>query len=110
MKAGGAVVVVVKIVFASPKEFHGNADLFGDGGGFEHVVVGEAAAESTAGALDVDDDVVVGNVEDFCDELAAGFGRLAGGPEFHFAVVVVSEAIFGLHGGVGEKRIGVGGF
>src|SRR5258708_32600974 len=75
MKSGRAIVIVVKIVFAGPEKLDGNADLLGDGAGFEHVVVGEAATESTAGALHVDDDVVVRNGEDFCDELAAGFGR-----------------------------------
>src|SRR2546422_10040946 len=107
MKPGGAVVVVVKIVFARPKEFDRNADSLGDGGGFEHIVVGEATAEPAAGALQMDDDVVVGNVEDSCDELSARFGRLAGRPEFHFAVVVMRKAVFRLHGGVSEKGIGV---
>jgi len=32
MKAGGAVVVVVEIVFAGPEELDRNADLLGDGG------------------------------------------------------------------------------
>src|SRR6266700_568939 len=72
--------------------------------------VGEAAAKPTAGALHVDGDVVVRNVENFCDELAAGFGRLARGPEFELAVVKVGEAIFGLHGSMREERIRVGGF
>src|SRR5258708_38814416 len=79
METGGAIMIVVKIVFAGPEKLDGNADLLGDGAGFEHVVVGEAATESTAGALHVDDDVVVRDVENFCDELAAGFWRLAGG-------------------------------
>lgn len=65
MKSGGAIVIVVKIVFAGPEEFYGDADLFGDGTGFEHVVVGEAAAESATGALHVNDDVVVRNVQNF---------------------------------------------
>ena len=110
METGGAIVVVVEIVFAGPEEFDGDADLLGDGGGFEHVIVGEAAAETTTGALEVNDDVARRDVQNFCDELAAGFGSLAGRPEFEFAVVVVGEAIFGLHGGMCEERIEVSGF
>src|SRR6267378_413272 len=71
MEAGGAIVVVVKIVFAGPEELDGNADLLGDGGGFEHVVIREAAAESATSALHVHDDVVVRDAENFCNLLAA---------------------------------------
>jgi len=110
METGGAIVIVVEIVFAGPEKFDGDADLLGDGGGFEHVIVGEAAAETTTGALHVDNDVARRDVQYFCDELASGFGSLAGGPEFKFAVVIVGEAIFGLHGGMSEERIEVSGF
>src|SRR5467141_180875 len=109
VKTGGAIVIVVKVVFAGPEELDRNANLFGDGAGLEHVVVGEAAAESTAGALQVNDDVVVGNIKNFGDEQAAIFRRLAGRPELELAVVVVSEAVFGLHGSVREEGIEVGG-
>src|SRR5467141_588917 len=74
MKTGRAIMIVVKIVLASPEKFDGNADLLGDGAGFEHVVVGETAAESAAGTLHVNNDVVVGNIEDFGDQQAAVFG------------------------------------
>src|SRR6266853_4294404 len=109
METGGAIVVMMKIVFASPEEFYRDADLFGDGAGFEHVVVGEAAAESAAGALQVNDDVVVGNIENSRDEQAAIFRSLTGRPELEFAVVVIGETIFGLHGSVREEGIGVSG-
>src|SRR6266850_1506694 len=109
MKTGGAIVIVVKIVLASPEEFDGNADLLGDSAGFEHVVVGETAAESTAGTLHVNDDVVVGNIENLGDEQAAIFRCLAGRPEFKFAVVIMGETVFRLHGGVREEWIGVSG-
>src|SRR5207245_7424155 len=36
MKSSGAIVIVVKIVFASPEELDGDADFLGDGAGFEH--------------------------------------------------------------------------
>src|SRR6267154_2995487 len=109
METGGAIVVMMKIVFASPEEFYKNANLFGDGAGFEHVVVGEAAAESAAGALQVNDDVVVGNIENSRDEQAAIFRSLTGRPELEFAVVIMGETIFGLHGSVREEGIGVSG-
>jgi len=110
MKAGGAIVIVMEIVFAGPEKLDGDADLLGDSGGFEHVVVGEAAAEATTGALEVDDDVAGRNVQKLGDLLAAGFGSLAGRPEFEFAVVIMREAVFGLHRGVGEEGVGVSGF
>ena len=110
MKAGGAIVIVVEIVLAGPEEFHGDANLFGNGGRFEHVIVSKAAAEATTCALQVNDDVARGNVQELGDLLAAGFRSLAGRPEFEFAVVIVREAILGLHGGVGEEGVGVSGF
>src|SRR5260370_6824869 len=110
MESGGTIVIVVKIVFAGPEELDGNADLFGDGAGFEHVIVGEAAAESTAGRRQVDDDVVVGNIQHFGDKEAAVLRSLAGRPKFELAVVIVRETIFGIHGSVREEGIEVRGF
>src|SRR5260370_2640427 len=109
-ECGGTIVIVVKIVFAGPEEVDGNADLFGDGAGFEHVIVGEAAAESAASTLQVNDDVVVGNIQHFGDKQAAVLRSLAGRPEFELAVVIVRETIFGLHGSVREEGIEVRGF
>src|SRR5438445_11675521 len=110
METGRAIVIVVKIVLAGPEEFNGDADLLGDGAGFEHVVVGEATAESAAGALHVHDNVVVGNIENFGDEQTAIFRRLAGRPELQLTIVVVRETVFGFHGGVRQKGLGVSGF
>src|SRR6266567_1947967 len=109
MKTGGAIVIVVKIVFAGPQEFDGNADLLGNGAGFKHVVVGEAATEPAAGTLQVNNDVIVGNIENFGDEQAAIFGRLAGRPEFELAIVVMGETVFRLNRSVREEGIRIGG-
>src|SRR2546429_170390 len=109
MIASGAIVIVVKIVFTRPEELYGNADPFGDGAGFEHVVVGEAAAESAARSLQVNNDVVVGNIQNFGHEQAAIFRRLAGGPKFELAVVVMCKAVFRLHRSVREERIRISG-
>src|SRR5258708_694203 len=110
MESGGTIVIVVKIVFAGPEELDGNADLFGDGAGFEHVIVGEAAAESAASTLQVNDDVVVGNIQHFGDKQAAVLRSLAGRPEFELAVLIVRETGFGLHVSVREEGIEVRGF
>ena len=109
MIASGAIVIVVKIVFTRPEELYGNAHAFGDGAGFEHVVVGESAAKSAAGTLQVNDDVVVRDVQNFGDEQAAIFRRLAGRPKFELAVVVMCKAVFRLHRSVREERIRIGG-
>jgi hypothetical protein len=106
--AGGTIVIVVKVVFASPEKFDGNADLLGDGTGFEHVVVGEATAEAASGAFHVDDDLFLRDFENLGHEFAAALGSLRGRPEFKFAVVVVGEAVLRLHGGVGEEGIIIG--
>jgi len=110
METGRAIVIVVKIVLAGPEELNGDADLLGDGAGFQHVIVGEATAESAAGALHVHDNVVVGNIENFGDEQTAIFRRLAGRPELQLTIVVVRETVFRFHGGVRQKGIGVSGF
>src|SRR5437016_10873116 len=68
MEPGGAIVIVVKIVLAGPEEFDGDAYMLSNSTGFQHVVIGEPTAESAAGALQVDDDVVVGNIENFGDQ------------------------------------------
>src|SRR5258707_14535609 len=110
METGGAIVIVVKIVFAGPQKLDGHADLLGDGAGFEHVVVGEPTTESAASALQVHDDVVVGDIQHFGDEQTAVFRRLAGRPEFELAVVIVRETVFWLHGSMREEGIEVGSF
>ena len=88
----------------------GNAGLFGDGGGFNHVVVGQAAAETSASAHDVHGDVGGGNVEDFGDQLATALGSLRGRPEVEFAVVEMRETVFGFHGRVSDEGVNVNGF
>ena len=62
MKSSGAIVIVMKIVFACPEKFDGHSNFFSDGRGLEHVVIGEAPAESATGALQMHNDVVVRNV------------------------------------------------
>src|SRR5215813_4202111 len=81
VKTDGAVVVVMKIVFARPEKFDRRANFLRDGGRFDHVVVGEAAAEATSGAAKMDGDVCRGNLQDVGDKLAATFGSLAGRPD-----------------------------
>src|SRR6266404_308429 len=82
METGGAIVIVVKIVFAGPQKLDWHADLLGDGRGFVHVIVGEATTESAAGALQVHDDVVVGDIQHFGDKQTAIFWRLTGRDSF----------------------------
>ena len=57
VETGGTVVIVVHVVFARPKQLYGNAERFGDVGGFDHVVVGETPAEAAADAGEVNGDV-----------------------------------------------------
>lgn len=102
-------MVVMEIVFTGPEEFDGHADLLGNGTGFEHVVVGEATAETASRTPEMDSDIGRGDVEDLGDELAAVFGSLRWRPEFEFPVVIVCEAILRLEGSVGEEWIVVGG-
>src|SRR5258708_37695934 len=85
METGGAIMIVVKIVFAGPQKVDGHADLLGDGPCFEHVIVGEATTESAARALQVNDGVVVGNISHFGDEQTAVLRGFAWRPEFGLA-------------------------
>ena len=87
VETAGTVVSRVEIVFAGPEQLDGHADDLGDPGDFEHVVVGEAPAEAAAGAHQVNGDVVLGDAQQLGDVLAAGFGCLAGGPDFELAVL-----------------------
>src|SRR5208283_496870 len=107
--AGGAIVIVVEIVFPGPKKFDGDSRLFGNGCGFKHVVVGETATETSAGAHHVDGDVRSRDVEDLGDLFAATLRSLRRRPEFQFAIVEMGQTVFRLHGGVGNERVGVEG-
>src|SRR5579859_5045647 len=107
--AESAIVVMVKIVFASPEKFDGYANFFGNRGGFEHVVIGEAAAESTAGAAKMNGDIGFGSFEDVDNHLAAASGSLDWRPDFKIAVFVVSKAILRIHWRVREEGIEVSG-
>src|SRR5207253_3199014 len=109
MIASGAIVIVVKIVFTRPEELYGNADPFGERAGFEHVVVGEASAETAARSLQVNYDAGVGNIQNFGDEQAAICRRLARRPKVELAVVIMGEAVFRLHRSVREERIRISG-
>ena len=103
-----AIVVVMKIVFASPQKFDRRADFLGDRGGFKHVIVGETAAESTAGAAKMNRDIGFGNFQDVGNHLTAASGSLAWRPDFEIAVFVMSETVLRFHRRVSEKRIEIG--
>ena len=63
MEADGAVVIVMKIVFPRPQQFYRHADFLGDRGGFEHVIVGQAAAEAATGAAEMNRNVAFGDFQ-----------------------------------------------
>ena len=69
MEAARTVEIVRHVVFASPQELDRHADGLGDPGGFGHVVVGEAPAETAAGAHLVLDDVAFGDAQGASHEL-----------------------------------------
>ena len=57
VKTDGAIVVMVKIVFACPEKFNGNTDFFRDCSGFHHVIVGKATTEPATAAAKMDGDI-----------------------------------------------------
>ena len=103
-------MVMVKIVFARPKKFDGNANLFGNSRGFEHVIVGEAPSEAAAGAAKMNGNVAGRNFEYVRHSLPASLGRLARRPKLKLAVRKMREAILRLKRRMCDERIGVGGF
>ena len=109
--ASGAVVVVGNVVLAGPEELDGDVDLLGEPGGFDEVVVVQAAAKASADAAEVDCDVGGLDVERAGGLGAAfGAGRLAGGPELELAVFKGGGCAHRLKRSVSEEGICVGGF
>ena len=107
VEARRAVVVVRHILLARPEQLDGHANLFGDIRGFDHVVVRQAPAEAAADAGEMDGDVLAVDAEDPGGLLHAARGRLAGRPDFEFAVVVIRRAVLRLERHVGKERIRV---
>src|SRR5882762_786667 len=98
----------MKIVFAGPQEFHWNADFLGDRGGLQHVVVGEAAAKSSANAANVQGDIAFVHFEQLRDLSASTARSLTRRPQLQLAVFVMRQTILRLERRVRDERIGVG--
>src|SRR3970282_2154469 len=99
------IVVVAHVVFARPQHLHGHANLLRDGSGLAHVVVGQTAAESATGALDVDRDVRFGNTKRARHERAPVGWRLRRRPDLHLAVAPVRRAVLRLERCGRDKEI-----
>ncbi len=103
-------MVVVKIIFARPQQFHRHANFLGDRGGFQHVIVGQAPAESSADAANVNRDIALRHFQQLRHLRASAGWRLAGRPEFQFAVPVMRQAVLRLQRRMRDERVGIRGF
>ncbi len=106
-----AVEVVPHVVFARPLQLDRRAVHFlRNPRGFDDVVVGEPAAESTTTAQLVHGDVGFGDAERARDALERVARRLARRPDFEPAVRPLRRAHLGLELRMGDERIRVRGF
>ena len=105
--ARGAVMIVLEIVFAGPKQLHGRANHFRNPPGLQHVVIGQSPSEAAARTQQVNRDILRRNTHQFGNFLARVPGSLRRRPEFNLAVGVVSHTIFRFHLRVGEEGIRV---
>src|SRR6266481_2435408 len=102
--SGGAVEIVADVILARPDDLHGSADIAGNEGGFNGVILNEAAAETTADERDVYFDMIARNAQSAGDGIRGGSGNLRGRPELAEIATNVRRAIDGLHRSVSEER------
>ena len=98
VEAARAIDTVLHVLPAVPHQLHGLADLLRDGGGFDHEVVAEPAAEAAADAGDVQGDVLFRNPERLGDGGAAAPGICVGDqistlPSLKCAVVFIGSSV-----------------
>src|SRR5258706_14877454 len=94
MPAAWAIVVVPHVVFARPEKLHRlSANLLRDSRRFDHVVVGEPAAEPAARPLQMDRDVAFLHAERVGDKRASLRRRLRRGPDLELAVLELRGAV-----------------
>src|SRR6266481_4269120 len=79
--SGGAVEIVADVILARPDDLHGSADIAGNEGGFNGVILNEAAAETTADERDVYFEVIARNAESDGNGVRGSSRDLRGRPE-----------------------------
>src|SRR4029077_5993273 len=98
-----AIEIVADVVLARPNDLHRRAGFPGDEGGFDGVILNEAAAKTTADERDVDFDVLARNAECAGDRFRGCSGDLRWRPKFAGIAANVGSAIDRLHRGMSEK-------
>src|SRR4029450_13897251 len=93
LKAARSIEVVTHVVFARPEKLDRGIDLLRDPRRLDHVIVGEATAETAAAALQMNGDRRVRNAECFGDEAAAASWDLRVGPNLDLASLPVRETV-----------------
>src|SRR6266849_2467767 len=106
MVRGGTIKIVTNVILARPDDLDRSMSVAGDQGGFDGVVLNEAAAKTATDEGDVNFDALAGNTQSLSDGLRGCAGNLCGRPEFAFAIADMSGAIRRFHGGVRQE----GGF
>src|SRR5713101_9968878 len=103
MVGGGPIKIVANVILASPDDLDWSVSVAGDQGGFDGVVLNEAATEASADEGDVDSDALAGNAQCLSNGLRCRAGNLCGRPELAFAIADMSGAIRRFHSGVRQE-------
>src|SRR6478736_9934511 len=84
--AGPAEAVLPHIVLARPRQLDGRAELQGNGSRLDHVVVGQAPAETAAAADEVDFQLFLRDGQGLGDKILRRARRLGSRPKLDAAV------------------------
>ena len=99
-----AIVVMPDVVLTAPHQLDGRAYGLRNPRRLAHRIVVRPAAESSTGAHHAKRHVVFGDAQQASHRGASGSWKLAGGPDFDFAVLVMRRAVLRLHRAVGDVR------
>src|ERR1700674_5770368 len=100
---GRTIKIVTNVILASPDDLDRRMSIARNQGGFDGVVLNEAATETATDERDVDSYALAGNAQRLSDGLRGGAGNLCGRPELAFAIANMGGAIRRFHRGVRQE-------
>ena len=100
VKATGAILVMLQVIFARPRQFDGFLDLLGNGGCFNNIIWNQASTKTAAATGNVQGNFIFGYAQCFRNNFLTGFRILRGSPNFNRAVFIPSRAILRFYTGM----------